>query len=551
MTLDSYQKPERLRTDRFQRLASTTEPRRGPLVSVLVPTYNRRRYLPEALASVVSQTHRDLEIFVVNDGGQDVADIVASFNDPRLIFINRSENRGKPYSLNEALSRAQGKYVAYLDDDDIFYPHHVETLVDALENETDCQAAYSDLYRTHCNVLSDGRRQVLSKQVEVCRDFDRFMMFYFNHVLHVSLMHRRDLLVRTGPYNEDLNILIDWDMTRRLAFFTDFHHVPTITGEFYSPIGECDRISVQQRKRPEEYLKNLLAIRTTRPRKPWPKVGDVAIIALGGQWNRELADLLGRIWRYTFYTYRVFVPLAGSTIPSADAVSMPNVTFVPVDPLSSDDERLDVALHGCDAEYVAIVPKTFPIKDMWLENPLYALINNFQRSEGFLLERATPQLWGAVLRRTDLEQARRAHPHLSVEASLTACGLRIRRPNEDELPFLFDGLVQQAKLAEADGDWAAAARLFEHAAMNFRNELWMNAMAARAYFEAGNTAQAGQLSGAVNEVRPTIDTLLMEAKIRRQEQNFSEAIRLLSQAEQWLAGPIDTPARGARCGASS
>ena len=197
----------------------------GPLVSVLIPTFNRARYFQKALKSILNQSYENMQVIVINDGGQDVSDIVESFYDSRILFINRKENYGKAYSLNEALKHAEGKYVAYLDDDDIFYPMHIETLVDALENKTDCQVAYSDLYKSYCKVLPDGTRQILSKTVEVSRDFDRFFLLHFNHVLHVSLMHRRDLIERTGPYNENLNVLIDWDMTRRLAFFSDFYHV--------------------------------------------------------------------------------------------------------------------------------------------------------------------------------------------------------------------------------------------------------------------------------------------------------------------------------------
>ncbi len=514
-------------------------------MSVILPTYNRRRYLPAALRSIVQQTYRNLEVFVVNDGGESIGDIISSFDEPRLTFIDRRENRGKPYSLNEALGRAQGKYVAYLDDDDVFYPHHVASLVDALERQTDCEVAYSDLYRANCNVLPDGTRQVLSKHLDVSRDFDRFMMLYFNHVLHVSLMHRRDLLDRTGPYNEKLTILIDWDMTRRLTFFSDFHHLPAITGEYYSPIGECDRISVQQRKCPEEYLRNVLAIRTTRPRKPWTRLGDLSIVLLCEGGNRNIADVLGRIWRYTFYPYQIFVPLPVTAIPRGD-IGMPNVSFVAVDPLSSADEALDVAVQKADGEYVAIVSSATPIKDMWLENPLYALINTRERAEGFLLEGATEQAWAAVLRRTDLVRARRAHPHLSVPASLTACSIRMRQTTGEELPFRFDDLVRQAKLAEAEGDWGIAARLFEHAATHHGNELWMKAMAARAYFEAGDPSRAGRLSAEVNQMRPTIDTLLMEAKIHRQGQDYAAAIRLLSQAEDYLVAPVYVPVETVR-----
>ena len=520
-----------------EQLTSDDEAKSGPLVSVLLPTYNRRRSLPQALTSVLDQTYRNLEVFVVNDGGEDVADVVCSFNDRRVVFIDRCENRGKPYSLNEALARASGKYVAYLDDDDIYYRHHVKVLVDALEGDTDCQVAYSDLYKTYCRVCPNGDREVLSKIVEICRDFDRFLMMYFNHVLHVSLMHRRDLLDRTGLYNEDLNILIDWDMTRRLAFFSDFHHVPTLTGEFYSPITECDRISIQGRKDSQEYLRNVLAIRTTRPAKPWTKIEDLSIVLLVDRLDKSVAEMLTRIWRRTFYPYQVYLPLPAADIARMDC-EMPNVLTVPVGGQCSREDRLDAALKQADGTYIAVVPGEFPIREMWLEDPLYALINN-PASAGVMLEDSDAQTWAAVLRREALCRARKTHPFLSVPASLEACDIQVCTLAPEQLPFQFDELLRQAQLAETEGNWPAAAQLFEYMAAHYRNELWMKGMAARAYYEAGRHANADRLSREVNRARPTVDTLLLEAKIHRQKQDYTTAIQLLGQAEQYLGGHAD------------
>lgn len=513
----------------------------GPLITVVIPTYNRRRYLPEALASAVRQSYRRLEIFVVNDGGEDVGDIVRSFNDPRITFIDRKVNRGKAFSLNEALMRARGKYVAYLDDDDVYYPGHIATLVGALEDGIDCGVAYSDLYKVYCEALPDGRRQVLSKYVEISRDFDRFLMLYFNHVLHVCLMHRRDLLDKTGLYNENVNVLIDWDMTRRLAFYSDFRHVPAITGEFFSPVGPSDRISVQRRRDSQEYLRNILMIRTTRPPKPWPKMKDLSVILLVEQLDDRTADTMLRIWRHTFHPYRLHVPLPATQAARLN-VEMPNVEAVPVGESSSPAERLDAALRRCEGEYVAILPSGAPVEEMWVEHPVGALMSS-TRPEGFLLEGAGSQPWAAVLRRTDLEDARRTFAHLSIEASLAAGGVDLRQARPDELPFQFDDLLLQAKLAEADGDWATAARLFTHMSERFQNELWMKAMAARAYFKADDYEKAGLLSHEVNRLRPTVDTLLLEARVCRQRRKFKEAIRLLWQAEQALGGAPDTPDR--------
>lgn len=531
------------------RPASGQRVRRGPLVTVVLPTYNRRRYLAQALASVLRQTYEHLEVFVVRDGGDEVRDIVQSLHDPRVVFIDRSENRGKPFSLNEALTRAGGKYVAYLDDDDVYYRDHVRTLVDALEGPTDCQAAYSDLYKTCCEMTPGGDRRVLSKHVEISRDFDRFLMLYFNHILHVSLMHRRDLLDKTGPYNEQLNVLIDWDMTRRLSFFTDFHHVPTVTGEFCSPVGESDRISCRGRKNSQEHLKNILAIRTTRPPKPWPKMKDLSIILLVDALDEHAANLVVRLWRRTFYPYKLLIPLPPGDIRRLN-IRMPNVELIVMNSLSSVAERVDVALLRSEGEYVAIVPADTAVEDMWVEGPLYALMHSAAR-EGLLLEADASPSIGAVLRRVDLEQARKANVQLPVEASLVAAGIRLRRAREEELPFQFDDLLREAKRAQADGNWTTAARLFERMGEGLGNRLWMKEMAARAYFEAGDHPRAGQLSGQVNAERPTVEMLLLEAKVRRQRRDVNAAIRLLTQAEGILGDRPYDRARPERNGCST
>jgi glycosyltransferase involved in cell wall biosynthesis len=514
--------------------------KRGPLVSVLLPTHNRPRYLAEALASVVRQTYDNLEIFVIRDGGAEVTDVVRSFGDARVILLDRSENRGKPFALNEALARARGRYIAYLDDDDMYYPFHIAVLVEALESGTDGGVAYSDLYKTYCQVLAGGGRVVRSKHVEISRDFDRFLMLYFNHVLHVSLMHRRDLLERTGLYNENLSVLIDWDMTRRLAFFSDFRHVPVVTGEFYSPLGDCDRISVQQRKNQQEYERNVRTIRTTRPPKPWPKNKDLSIILLAERADGRLAETLHRIWQYTFYPYKLHLPLPAPGLSRLN-VEMPNVELVPVPPHAAAAERLDAALRRSEGDFVAVVPVDLPLREMWVENPLFALLHS-TRPEGFFLAEAAPPSEAIVLARGDLERARKAHPHLSLTASLTAAGLRVRRPGAAELPFQFDEMLREAKLAEAEGQWAPAARLYECMAARFGNTLWMKAVAARACFEAGDHGQASRLSRAVNHERPTVDTLLLEARIQRLRRDFPAAIGLLGQAEQLLDDPAGAAA---------
>src|SRR5579884_859304 len=120
-----------------------------PMVSVIVPTYNRPAQLREALETILRQTMQDFEIIVVNDGDIDVEDIIHALDhDGRIIYARHDRNRGLAASRNTGLRLAKGKYVAYLDDDDRYYPEHLEMLVRALEAGT-FRAAYSDAWRVH------------------------------------------------------------------------------------------------------------------------------------------------------------------------------------------------------------------------------------------------------------------------------------------------------------------------------------------------------------------------------------------------------------------
>ena len=105
-----------------------------PLVSVIVPTYNRPDSLPEALDSIAKQTFRNIDVIVVNDGGCDVQNVIeAASENVTIQYICHHDNKGLPATRNTGIRKAQGKYITYLDDDDILYPAHIQTLVDFLE----------------------------------------------------------------------------------------------------------------------------------------------------------------------------------------------------------------------------------------------------------------------------------------------------------------------------------------------------------------------------------------------------------------------------------
>ena len=128
----------------------------APLVSVIVPTYNRPKMLVPTIQSILEQTYKDHEIIVINDCSLEVENIVALLNSRQNItYVRHGRNRGLAAARNTGIKLARGKYLAYLDDDDLFYPNHLETLVTFLET-SDYRVAYTDALRA-LQVKQHGR----------------------------------------------------------------------------------------------------------------------------------------------------------------------------------------------------------------------------------------------------------------------------------------------------------------------------------------------------------------------------------------------------------
>lgn len=260
-----------------------------PKVTVIISTYNRPQYLAEAIESVVNQHYQNWELLIFNDGGVDVAEVVDKFADPRIIYTHDTVNRAKPYRCNQGMAMARGEYIAYLDDDDKYYPNHLEVLSKALDDNPEVALAYSDLYGvSSVSDLSTGRRYQLDKRISVSRGFNREFMFHHNHVLHVSLMHRLDAAQRVGGFDENVKVLVEWSLNRRLAFLYDFVHVEVPTGEYHLPVFKSDRLSVRERRSGESYKHNLRKIRCHLPAEPWSKVDRIDLIYVVEQWGEQL-----------------------------------------------------------------------------------------------------------------------------------------------------------------------------------------------------------------------------------------------------------------------
>jgi len=202
-----------------------------PMVSVIVPTYNRPEMLRVALESLTVQTFKDFEVIVINDGGTCVDSVIGDFNKRLNIqFIDYPENCNRAAARNRGIRIADGKYIAYLDDDDRFYPAHLETLVSFLETN-DCQMAYSDAYRAF-EEKRKGKYVVMKRDLPHSAEFDNELLLVRNFIPSLCVMHAKACLEAVGFFDESLGTHEDWDLWIRLSHKFKVAHLKKITGEY-------------------------------------------------------------------------------------------------------------------------------------------------------------------------------------------------------------------------------------------------------------------------------------------------------------------------------
>lgn len=97
-----------------------------PLVSVIVPTYNRKWLLPRTINSLLTESYKNIEVIVVNDAGEDIFDALKDFHDPRISYYKNEKNLGLAGSRNVGLKKSHGDYICLLDDDDIHLQYTLE-----------------------------------------------------------------------------------------------------------------------------------------------------------------------------------------------------------------------------------------------------------------------------------------------------------------------------------------------------------------------------------------------------------------------------------------
>jgi|GEM_PF-1640784 len=214
-----------------------------PVISVIIPTYNRPEQLKETIGSVIVQTFKNYEIIIVNDAGEDVSGVVKGFNDGRIRYVSHQRNKGLAGARNTGMMNAKGKYIAFLDDDDIFYPNHLETLL-ANITKTKEKVVYADAYRC-IQKKENGTYIAVNRELQYSYDYSRKILLIMNIAPVQCFLFDRSLLEGGVCFDESLTTHEDWEFWIKLSLQTDFTHIKEITSEYRHRVDNTNMVTTK------------------------------------------------------------------------------------------------------------------------------------------------------------------------------------------------------------------------------------------------------------------------------------------------------------------
>jgi len=195
-----------------------------PKISIIIPTYNRAKFIKETIGSVLTQTVEDLEIIVVDDGSIDETQKIIEkliIKDNRIKYFYQN-NCGKPsIPRNLGFKNSTGEYIAFLDSDDVWFPKKLEKQIELFEKDKSGKLGFVDCGYVIIDENGSEIKQNYSFHVyrgEVFREFLK------DHTIVTpgSILIKRNVLNKVGIFDERFKCMDDWDMWLRISKYYNF-----------------------------------------------------------------------------------------------------------------------------------------------------------------------------------------------------------------------------------------------------------------------------------------------------------------------------------------
>ncbi len=216
----------------------------SPLVSIVLPTHNRAGVVGRSIRTVLDQSFKDIELIVVDDASTDeTAEVVRDIDDPRLTYIQHPYQQGANVARNTGILATRGKYVAFQDSDDEWFPDKLSAQLNAMKSMGNrASIAFCKFWR-----IIGKKSEIIPRSNRLSGDglFDvHAELLKGNFITTQTLLIERNLLMAVGKFDESLRRLQDWDLVLRLSAKSPFLFVDQPLVRAF--IGE-DSISSQKR----------------------------------------------------------------------------------------------------------------------------------------------------------------------------------------------------------------------------------------------------------------------------------------------------------------
>ena len=240
---------------------------KGPVVSVIIPTYNRALTIGRAIMSVLNQTYHDFEIIVIDDASTDnTKEKVNSLSDIRIKYISHSENKGAAAARNTGIKKAKGKYIAFLDSDDEWLPQKLKEQVNTIMGTTEkVGVVYTGTYR----MIKDKIYYIPNPKIDKKEgDIYRNLLLGKYLIPTPSAMVKKSVFEKLGVFDETLLALEELDLWLRISkqFHFEYISVPLVISHYTEKSISTNRVLISNalflimKKHSRDFFRNKAAL---------------------------------------------------------------------------------------------------------------------------------------------------------------------------------------------------------------------------------------------------------------------------------------------------
>jgi len=213
------------------------------LISIVLPTYNRKFCIANSIESILNQTYQNWELVIVDDASTDCTTeyIKEHYKDARIRVLSNNENRGANYSRNKGIANSKGELITFIDSDVVYDDNKLEKQISVLESNQECEWMFSNFRfqfgNLKCNLLNKTKIESIQNNGIINE------LSFGNFIDTSSIMLRKRILNKGVKFDEKLPRLQDYDFAIQLAY----HSIPIMdTCATYTNIYNEESISTNQ-----------------------------------------------------------------------------------------------------------------------------------------------------------------------------------------------------------------------------------------------------------------------------------------------------------------